>query len=103
MAEILLDETLGYVDVTVGETTVTLDAFETNDRLADLNKEHQGKPHTEYAAAVQDLIVSLGLPRVSVYTAGQFVRRIVAVCEEVKKKADPSPELPASTAAIHSN
>lgn len=92
-----LDEEAGYVTVTCGDASVRLDAFLVNDRIADLHAQHQGKSNAEYAEALQALIVELGLPHVSVFAAGQFVRGIVDACEMLKKSFAPLPEWPAST------
>lgn len=103
MSEIILPEDAGYVTVKAGDVEVRLDAFEVNDRVADLQEQYRGRPATEFAAAVQDLIESLGLPRVSVFAAGQFVRGIVGACESLKKSVAPSAESPASTASTPGN
>ena len=103
MSEILLDESVGYVNVQFGENSITLDLFEVNDRIADLHASHEGKPAAEYAAAVQDLLVELGLPRVSVFAAGRFVKQIVDACEDLKKKHALLPASPVSTASTPSD
>mgnify|MGYP001595295017 CR=1 FL=1 len=93
----------GFVDVEFGGATVTLDLFDVNNRLFELEQQNKGKPQSEFNAAIVDLMAGLGLPRCSHRVAVRFHDSIAEEMLSLKKKQSPMPDSPASTRSTPSN
>jgi hypothetical protein len=78
----------GLLDVTIGDVTQRIDAYEAQNKLCEMTKDLRDKPAHEYHAAVVAILQGLGFAAVSHRAADRFVVALSAHVEELKKKAD---------------
>ena len=94
--------TLDIEDAAGLVATKELDLWQVNNRLYQMQLEFEGKPLTDFHAAVVQYLTELGFPTCSQMLADEFVGAIRQAVAEAKKKAgsaSPSAASPASTAS----
>ena len=96
-------EDIGFVEVEIDATTVTLDAFEVYNQVVGLSQKFVKAPVEEFHAAVAALMQEKGLPAVSHFAASRFVEQLAEIVEGLKKNPKSLPASPASTASIPSD
>lgn len=99
MTAIDLGEDDGYVEVTVAGAKVTLDLWETNSKIFDYHQQAKDRPDADYSRGLAELLVEMGLPRVSFRAAERFVREINKAVAEKKEPPSAPAGSPASTAS----
>jgi hypothetical protein len=90
-------EDIGFVEVEIDATTVTLDAFEVYNQVVGLSQKFAKAPVEEFHAAVAALMQEKGLPAVSHFAASRFVEQLGKIIEDLKKNPKSLPAVPAST------
>jgi hypothetical protein len=95
VADIDLGEDDGFRNITIGNTTLSIDVFDANNKIVALYAAFKDKPDDAYGAELAKVIASLGYPPVSQRMGQLFVEAIWKCMDEIKKK----PSAPDASAA----
>lgn len=78
----------GFIDVTIGETTVNVDLYEVNNRIQTIQQESADGEATSESLnnKIAAYVMSLGFPRVSHRAAVKFNNAIIDMINTLKKK-----------------
>lgn len=90
----------GMIAVKIGDAEVTLDLWETSNKLYDFHNKNKTLTDREYNAGLVALVVELGFPPCSHRMAIRFSNGISAAVEAVKKKDSAPAASPGSTMSI---
>jgi hypothetical protein len=82
-ADIDLGDDDGFINLTIGDVTVTLDVWEINDKLYALHQSAKDKGDDAYGDALLGFIQGLGYPPCSRRIAQRFVEAIGARVKEL--------------------
>lgn len=99
MSDIDLGDDDGFVTITMGGDSVSLDLFLAQSRLMDHHARNEKKSNEEYITGLVQIVQDLGFPRPSHRLAIRFMEAIYAACAEQKKSTGSPAESPDSTAS----
>ena len=96
MPDLTFPEDFGYANVTIGAVTQRLDLYAVHARISEETAKYKSSP-SELGKAWAALVEEFGFPRVSQYTAKEFVVAMTNLVDDLKKK-----EIPESTGNANS-